>query len=359
MLHARLWRPRPRPLAARNPQPDPAPRRRLARKLPPRAAVRLIDFGSATFNEDHHSAVVCTRHYRAPEIILGLGWSHPADLWSLGCILVRQPPRRAASAAAPPPLKQAALAPARRAPHAAGRAGAALHAALACIFSRIAPPSLSLSLPLPRDPQVELLTGDALFQTHDNLEHLAMMEAALGRLPDGMARAGAAGGGSGAGGSGSGQPLFKRGPRLNWPEGAEAKKSVRAVAKVRPLREHLETHADDSVRPHLDAILGEWRQRRAEQSSARAAGQLRPPSAGRRSGRRASCAAPPSDPSPSPPRSCCRLTAPVCPCPCPPSRPPADLLAGLMAWQPAQRSTAHEALRHRFFDEPDPPSAAP
>ena len=72
--------------------------------------IRLIDFGSATFEEEYHSSVVSTRHYRAPEIILGLGWSYPCDIWSIGCILV------------------------------------------------------------------EFFTGDALFQTHDNLEHLAMME---------------------------------------------------------------------------------------------------------------------------------------------------------------------------------------
>jgi dual-specificity kinase len=88
----------------------------------------LIDFGSATFDDEYHSSVVSTRHYRAPEIILGIGkilngierhgfcansisgWSHPIDLWSLGCILV------------------------------------------------------------------ECWTGDALFQTHDCAEHLAMME---------------------------------------------------------------------------------------------------------------------------------------------------------------------------------------
>ncbi|KAH6654277.1 kinase-like domain-containing protein [Truncatella angustata] len=72
--------------------------------------IRLIDFGSATFEDEYHSSVVSTRHYRAPEIILGLGWSFPCDIWSIGCILV------------------------------------------------------------------EFFTGDALFQTHDNLEHLAMME---------------------------------------------------------------------------------------------------------------------------------------------------------------------------------------
>ncbi|GAB7359924.1 hypothetical protein MBLNU230_g7450t1 [Neophaeotheca triangularis] len=50
--------------------------------------INLIDFGSATFDDEYHSSVVSTRHYRAPEIILGIGWSHPIDLWSLGCILV-------------------------------------------------------------------------------------------------------------------------------------------------------------------------------------------------------------------------------------------------------------------------------
>ncbi|KAF4981351.1 hypothetical protein FZEAL_2836 [Fusarium zealandicum] len=80
--------------------------------------IRLIDFGSATFQDEYHSSVVSTRHYRAPEIILGLGWSYPCDIWSIGCILV------------------------------------------------------------------EFFTGDALFQTHDNLEHLAMMEAVVGSRID-------------------------------------------------------------------------------------------------------------------------------------------------------------------------------
>lgn len=32
----------------------------------------VIDFGSATFDEEHHSTIVSTRHYRAPEVILGM-----------------------------------------------------------------------------------------------------------------------------------------------------------------------------------------------------------------------------------------------------------------------------------------------
>jgi len=80
--------------------------------------IRLIDFGSATFESEYHSSVVSTRHYRAPEIILGLPWSFPCDIWSIGCILV------------------------------------------------------------------EFFTGDALFQTHDNLEHLSMMEVVCGKTID-------------------------------------------------------------------------------------------------------------------------------------------------------------------------------
>lgn len=33
--------------------------------------IKLIDFGSATFDHEHHSTIVSTRHYRAPEVILG------------------------------------------------------------------------------------------------------------------------------------------------------------------------------------------------------------------------------------------------------------------------------------------------
>lgn len=34
---------------------------------------------------------------------------------------------------------------------------------------------------------LELMTGEATFQTHENLEHLAMMEVILGKIPYSMA----------------------------------------------------------------------------------------------------------------------------------------------------------------------------
>ncbi|XP_048175825.1 dual specificity protein kinase CLK4 isoform X2 [Corvus hawaiiensis] len=50
--------------------------------------IKVVDFGSATFDDEHHSTLVSTRHYRAPEVILALGWSQPCDVWSIGCILI-------------------------------------------------------------------------------------------------------------------------------------------------------------------------------------------------------------------------------------------------------------------------------
>ncbi|PAA93865.1 hypothetical protein BOX15_Mlig021322g1 [Macrostomum lignano] len=98
------------------------PKRRKHEKIVNCTDVMLIDFGSATFDQEHHSTVVSTRHYRAPEVILELGWSHACDVWSIGCIAF------------------------------------------------------------------ELYTGFTLYQTHENREHLAMMERILGHAPYRMTR---------------------------------------------------------------------------------------------------------------------------------------------------------------------------
>eukprot|EP00293_Proteomonas_sulcata_P018369 CAMPEP_0184287950 /NCGR_PEP_ID=MMETSP1049-20130417/380_1 /TAXON_ID=77928 /ORGANISM="Proteomonas sulcata, Strain CCMP704" /LENGTH=541 /DNA_ID=CAMNT_0026594089 /DNA_START=904 /DNA_END=2529 /DNA_ORIENTATION=- len=50
--------------------------------------IKLIDFGGATWEDDMHSKVIQTRHYRAPEVVLGLDWTYPCDMWSVGCILL-------------------------------------------------------------------------------------------------------------------------------------------------------------------------------------------------------------------------------------------------------------------------------
>jgi len=79
--------------------------------------IQVIDFGSATFEDDTHSKTIGTRQYRSPEVVLELGWSYPSDVWSIGCIIF------------------------------------------------------------------ELYTGRTLFETHDDLEHLAIMERILGPIP--------------------------------------------------------------------------------------------------------------------------------------------------------------------------------
>jgi len=51
--------------------------------------VKLIDMGGATYDHEHHSSVINTRQYRAPEVILGCSqWDHQSDVWSIGCIVL-------------------------------------------------------------------------------------------------------------------------------------------------------------------------------------------------------------------------------------------------------------------------------
>lgn len=119
-------------------------------------SIKLIDFGSAIFDSEHHSSVVCTRHYRAPEIVLGMGWSYPCDMWSIGCVLI------------------------------------------------------------------ELYTGEALFQTHDNLEHLAMMERILGKTPKLMSRS-------------EGAKKFYDVGKLRYPDSTTTEKSEKRVQRLKPI----------------------------------------------------------------------------------------------------------------------------
>eukprot|EP01062_Namystynia_karyoxenos_P056680 TRINITY_DN475_c1_g2_i1.p1 TRINITY_DN475_c1_g2~~TRINITY_DN475_c1_g2_i1.p1 ORF type:complete len:635 (+),score=194.22 TRINITY_DN475_c1_g2_i1:135-1907(+) len=55
---------------------------------PRHSLIKVIDFGSACFNDQRMFQYIQTRFYRAPEVILGLKYSFPIDMWSLGCILV-------------------------------------------------------------------------------------------------------------------------------------------------------------------------------------------------------------------------------------------------------------------------------
>eukprot|EP00438_Fugacium_kawagutii_P031466 Skav222635 [mRNA] locus=scaffold10:209075:226052:+ [translate_table: standard] len=55
---------------------------------PSSTVIKLIDFGNATYESEHHSAIINTRQYRAPEVILSVGWTERSDLWSTGCIVM-------------------------------------------------------------------------------------------------------------------------------------------------------------------------------------------------------------------------------------------------------------------------------
>lgn len=149
-------------------------RENTTHRVPVDHSIRLIDFGSTTFVNRHHSAVVSTRHYRAPEIILGIGWSYPCDMWSIGCMMV------------------------------------------------------------------ELLSGDALFQTHDNLEHLAIMQHALEtNIPQTVVKAAP---------KDKYGDFFDASGSLRWPNEKTDADSLDAFANTSIVRQVLEQHLTGEAR---------------------------------------------------------------------------------------------------------------
>ncbi|GJM99482.1 hypothetical protein PR202_ga16582 [Eleusine coracana subsp. coracana] len=47
---------------------------------------KIVDFGSACWADQQLSGEIQTRQYRAPEVIIGSGYSYSADLWSFACM---------------------------------------------------------------------------------------------------------------------------------------------------------------------------------------------------------------------------------------------------------------------------------
>lgn len=84
---------------------------------PENTLIKIIDFGNATYESEHHSSIINTRQYRGPEVVLEMEWNELSDIWSLGCIFM------------------------------------------------------------------ELYTGELLFGTHENFEHLALMEKIVEPIP--------------------------------------------------------------------------------------------------------------------------------------------------------------------------------
>lgn len=100
-------------------------------RVPVASSVYVIDLGNAVYGDDLlltddamggarprvSRSYIQTRHYRAPEVVFDAGWDHSSDVWSVGCMVT------------------------------------------------------------------EMLTGDCLFPMHNDVEHMALMDRALGPIP--------------------------------------------------------------------------------------------------------------------------------------------------------------------------------
>ena len=54
---------------------------------PARSEIKVIDFGSSCLDHEKVYTYIQSRFYRSPEVILGMTYGMPIDMWSLGCIL--------------------------------------------------------------------------------------------------------------------------------------------------------------------------------------------------------------------------------------------------------------------------------
>ncbi|KAI9644072.1 serine/threonine protein kinase, CMGC, dual-specificity [Ciborinia camelliae] len=54
---------------------------------PIHSEIKVIDFGSSCFENEKVYTYIQSRFYRSPEVILGMTYGMPIDMWSLGCIL--------------------------------------------------------------------------------------------------------------------------------------------------------------------------------------------------------------------------------------------------------------------------------
>lgn len=54
---------------------------------PMHSEIKVIDFGSSCFENEKVYTYIQSRFYRSPEVILGMDYGLPIDMWSLGCIL--------------------------------------------------------------------------------------------------------------------------------------------------------------------------------------------------------------------------------------------------------------------------------
>lgn len=159
---------------------DPPPYMR-----PASSRVRLIDFGNATYEDEHHSSIVNTRQYRGPEVVLQTGWDERSDIWSMGCIFM------------------------------------------------------------------ELYSGELLFGTHENMEHLALMEQTIEPVPNRLFE--------------KAQKDVKKKHatfsshanewRLNWPAGSSSSSSEKHVKSQKKLKHMMATSQHEIFAEFVGHVL--------------------------------------------------------------------------------------------------------
>ncbi|KAJ6119072.1 protein kinase, partial [Penicillium samsonianum] len=50
--------------------------------------IRIVDFGVASWSDNHLSDMIQSPALRAPEVTIGAHWDHKVDIWSLGCLII-------------------------------------------------------------------------------------------------------------------------------------------------------------------------------------------------------------------------------------------------------------------------------
>uniref|UniRef100_A0A0E0MM69 Protein kinase domain-containing protein n=1 Tax=Oryza punctata TaxID=4537 RepID=A0A0E0MM69_ORYPU len=172
------------------------------KRLPKSSAIKVIDFGSTTYDQQDQTYVVSTRHYRAPEDLDGV-----TPVIS-GVLVVYW-------------LNYARY-------------------VVGCNIWFVFYHNNSRIFELPKLPQ-----GEALFQTHENLEHLAMMERVFGPLPYHMLKR-----------ADRHSEKYVRKGRLNWPEGCASRDSMKAVMKLPRLQNLVMQNVDHSGGEFIDLLQG-------------------------------------------------------------------------------------------------------
>ncbi|KAA3456907.1 serine/threonine-protein kinase AFC2-like isoform X1 [Gossypium australe] len=184
-----------------------SPKDSYFRRLPKSSAIKVIDFGSTTYERPDQNYIVSTRHYRAPEVILGMYFSSCIDALEYGRMM---------------------------------DVIVDLDGVMLVIYGVLYVQKIDYLVFIRK-----FQSGEALFQTHENLEHLAMMERVLGPLPQHMLKRV----------DRHAEKYVRRG-RLDWPDGATSRDSIKAVLKLPRLQNLIMQHVDHSAGDLIHLLQG-------------------------------------------------------------------------------------------------------